>query len=349
MVNFDDMTLEELQKLLRVNTKNPDEVKRIQEISGLTGKSIDGIWGKQTSKAWNNFLDKNQSDIEQAISDEQKYQNAIARGQNSPAVVDLVDFSNQLDEQQQARDEQQQARDAKIAQLEQQIAQVKERIARNKRALSGKSYEDVNNQIAALEMKKINSQDPSMIWRWQQQRQDTKNANDVVKKNTANKFVNEVEALTKTSISPDYAEQVQQLRNVRNKIAEGKTLGYDVSGLEEMEKAIQAKVDKTYGNIESVKTIRNKLKNLDQQLADKTITAEQYTAGVNMLKGADFDDDELRNELDTKSMLGNKKGVDAGNAAIEKKAKELAEKDGEDWNELSATAKANYRKKAGGK
>lgn len=208
----------------------------------------------------------------------------------------------------------------KIAQLEQQIALVKERIARNERALTGKSYEDVNNKIAALEMKKINSQDPSMIWRWQQQRQDTKNANDVVKKNTANKFVNEVEALTKTSISPDYAEQVQQLRNVRNKIAEGKTLGYDVSGLEEMEKAIQAKVDKTYGNIEAVKTIRNKLKNLDQQLADKTITAEQYTAGVNMLKGADFDDDELRNELNTKSMLGSKKGADAGKAAAKKKA-----------------------------
>ena len=314
MVNFDDMTLEELQKLLKVNTKNPDEVKRIQELSGLTGKAVDGIWGKQTSKAWNNFLDKNQSDIEQAIHDEQNFQNAIARGQNSPAVVDLVDFSNQLDEQQQARD-------AKIAQLEQQIAQVKERIARNKRALSGKSYEDVNNQIAALEMKKINSQDPSMIWRWQQQRQDTKNANDVVKKNTANKFVNEVEALTKTSISPDYAEQVQQLRNVRNKIAEGKTLGYDVSGLEEMEKAIQAKVDKTYGNIEAVKTIKNKLKNLDQQLADKTITPEQYTAGVNMLKGADFDDDELRNELNTKFMLGRKKGADAVKAAAKKKSR----------------------------
>ncbi len=209
--------------------------------------------------------------------------------------------------------------DAKIAQLEQQIALVKERIARNERALSGKSYEDVNNKLAALEMKKINSQDPSMIWRWQQQRQDTKNANDVVKKNTANKFVNEVEALTKTSISPDYAEQVQQLRNVRNKIAEGKTLGYDVSGLEEMEKAIQAKVDETYGNIEAVKTIRNKLKNLDQQLADKTITAKQYTAEVNMLKSADFDDDELSAELNTKSMLGSKKGADAAKAAAKKK------------------------------
>lgn len=211
--------------------------------------------------------------------------------------------------------------DAKIAQLEQQIAQVKERIARNERALSGKSYEDVNNRLAALEMKKINSQDPSMIWRWQQQRQDTMNANEQVKSNAANKFINEVEALTKTSISPDYAEQVQLLSNVRNKIAEGKTLGYDVSALEEMEKAIQAKVDETYGNIEAVKTIRNKLKNLDQQLSDKTITSEQYTAGVNMLKGADFDDEELRNELNTKSMLGRKKSSDAAKAAAKKKSR----------------------------
>lgn len=313
MVNFDDMTLEELQKLLNVNTKNPEQVKRIQQMSGLTGKAVDGIWGKQTSKAWNNFLDKNQSDIEQAIHDEQNYQNAIARGQTSPAVEDLVSFSNQLDQQNQARN-------TKIAQLEQQIAQVKERIARNERALSGKSYEDVNNKLAALEMKKINSQDPTMLWRWQNQRQDTLKANEQVKSNTANKFVNEVEALLKTSISPDYEEQVQLLTNVRNKIAEGKTLGYNVSGLEEMEKAIQAKIDDTYRNIEAVKTIRNKLKNLDQQLADKTITAEQYTAEVNMLKSADFDDDELSAELNTKSMLGSKKAVGAGKAAAKKKA-----------------------------
>lgn len=209
--------------------------------------------------------------------------------------------------------------ESKISQLEQQIAQVKARIARNERALSGKSYEDVNNKLAALEMKKINSQDPTMLWRWQNQRQDTLKANEQVKSNTANKFVNEAEALLKTSISPDYEEQVQLLTNVRNKIAEGKTLGYDVSGLEEMENKIQDKVGKTQRNIEAVKTIRNKLKNLDQQLADKTITAEQYTAGVNMLKSADFDDDELSAELNTKSMLGSKKGADAAKAAAKKK------------------------------
>lgn len=224
----------------------------------------------------------------------------------SPENITVSDYSGEFE--------------AKISQLEQQIALVKARIARNERALSSKSYEDVNNKLAALEMKKINSQDPTMLWRWQNQRQDTMKANEQVKSNTANKFVNEAEALLKTSISPDYEEQVQLLTNVRNKIAEGKTLGYDVSGLEEMENKIQDKVGKTQRNIEAVKTIRNKLKNLDQQLADKTITAEQYTAGVNMLKSADFDDDELSAELNTKSMLGSKKAVGAGKAAAKKKA-----------------------------
>lgn len=224
MVNFDDMTLEELQKLLSVNTKNPDEVKRIQEISGLTGKNVDGIWGNQTTKAWNNFLDKNQSDIEQAIHDEQNFQNAIARGQSSPAVEDLVNFSNQLDEQQQARN-------AKIAQLEQQIAQVKERIARNERALSGKSYEDVNNQLAALEMKKINSQDPTMLWRWQNQRQDTIKANATTKTNAAEQFKNKVNMWKRTKPSNTTAGLEQQISNINAAILEGDNIGADVSKL----------------------------------------------------------------------------------------------------------------------
>jgi hypothetical protein len=248
-------------------------------------------------------------------------------------------------------------RERKIEQLEQQIAMVKDRIARNERTLNNKSFEDVNNKLADLEMSKIGfrlnkpsvNQDPTSFWRWNMQRQDTQKANDQLKANSANKFVNEAEALTKTTISPEYAEQVQQLRNVRNKIAEGKTLGYDVSGLEDLEKRIQAEVDKTYGNIEKVKNVKNTLKNLEQQLADKTITPEQFTDGINALMNEDFDDDDLRRELNTKSMLGNKKGIDTANAAIEKKARELAEQDGEDWNDLSATAKANYRKKAGGK
>lgn len=224
MVNFDDMTLEELQQLLNVNTKNPNEVKRIQEISGLTGKAVDGIWGKQTSKAWNNFLDKNQSDIEQAIHDEQKFQNALSNGQKSPAVEDIVSYSEQLDEQNSYRN-------AKIAQLEQQIAQVKERIARNERALSGKSYEDVNNKLAALEMKKINSQDPSMIWRWQQQRQDTLKANANTKTNAAEQFKNKVNMWKRMPPSKTTEGLEQQISNINAAILEGDNIGADVSEL----------------------------------------------------------------------------------------------------------------------
>ena len=218
----------------------------------------------------------------------------------------------------------------KIAQLEQQIAMVKERIARNERTSNNKSFDDVNNKLADLEMSKIGfrlnkpsvNQDPTSFWRWNMQRQDTQKANDQLKSNSAIKFMNEAKALTDTSISPEYAEQVQQLRNVRAKIAEGKTLGYDVSGLEDLEKALQAEVDKTYGNIEKVKKVKNTLKNLDQQLADKTITPEQYTAGINALMNEDFEDDALSKDLITKSKLGRKKGADASNAAAKKKTAE---------------------------
>lgn len=224
MVNFDDMTLEELQKLLNIQTKNPDEVKSIQELAGLTGKAVDGIWGPQTSNAYNKFYKENQSDIEQAISDEQKYQNAIARGQNSPAVVDLVGYSNQ-------RDEQRQARNSKISQLEQQIAFVKERIARNERTLTGKSYDDVNNKLAALEMKKINSQDPTTLWRWQNLRQDTMNANAAVSSNAAEQFKHKVNMWNRTKPSNTTEGIEQQISNINAAILEGDNIGADVSEL----------------------------------------------------------------------------------------------------------------------
>lgn len=122
--------------------------------------------------------------------------------------------------------------DAKISQLEQQIAQVKERIARNERTLSGKSYEDVNNKLAALEMKKINSQDPTMIWRWQQQRQDTNNANANVKSNEAAKFANTVDMWVNTRPAPTTEGIMQQISNINSAIRDGKNAGADVSRLQ---------------------------------------------------------------------------------------------------------------------
>ena len=121
--------------------------------------------------------------------------------------------------------------ESKIAQLEQQIAQVKERINRNERALTGKSYEDVNNKLAALEMRKINSSDPTTLWRWQQQRQDTKDANANTKANAAEQFKNKVNMWKRMPPSKTTEGLEQQISNINSVILEGDNIGADVSEL----------------------------------------------------------------------------------------------------------------------
>lgn len=136
-------------------------------------------------------------------------------------------------------------RNAKIAQLEQQIAMVKERIARNERALTGKSYEDANNQIAALEMRKINSSDPTTLWRWQQQRQDTKEANANTKANAAAQFANTVKMWMTTKLPEGTAAREQMISNLNASIRDGRNAGADVSDL----LTLKAKWEKqTYSN-----------------------------------------------------------------------------------------------------
>ena len=136
-------------------------------------------------------------------------------------------------------------RNTKIAQLEQQIAMVKERIARNERALTGKSYDDVNNQIAALEMRKINSSDPTTLWRWQQQRQDTKDANANTKAKAAEQFANTVNMWKNTRLPEGTAAREQMISNLNAAIRDGRNVGGDVSDL----LALKAEWEKqTYGN-----------------------------------------------------------------------------------------------------
>lgn len=115
---------------------------------------------------------------------------------------------------------------AKIVQLESQIAMVKERIARNERALSGKSYEDANNQIAALEMRKINSQDPTSFWRWQQQRQDTKDANASQDAKTSAAWQKDANYVMSAEYdNSNDASMVQAQNNIRKMIEEGRLIG----------------------------------------------------------------------------------------------------------------------------
>lgn len=306
MNNFDDMTLEELQQLLQINTKDPEQVKRIQQLAGLTGNSVDGIWGKQTNKAWNKYMDANQSEIEDNIAELQAHQNAMRSGQTNPAVVDVVGYSNKLDEQQQARN-------AKIAQLEQQIAMVEERIARNERALTGKSYEDANNRIAALEMKKINSSDPSSFWRWNIARQDTKDSYEKQNQNTLNKWANSANALLKQDINPyNFEDMRYQLKSVREMIANGQTVGVSDSQLApllEREKELDERVKGVYEAADREKNRKTKMNELDKRLSNKTIKVDEYNLEIQkLMEEAEADDDtEMLETLRTKLQFGKKK------------------------------------------
>ena len=141
----------------------------------------------------------------------------VSRPDLSPEKMEVSDYSGE--------------RNAKIAQLESQIAMVKERIARNERALTGKSYDDANNKIAALEMRKINSSDPTTLWRWQQQRQDTMNANANTRANAAAQFANTVDMWVNTRPAPTTEGIAQQISNINSAIRDGKNAGADVSRL----------------------------------------------------------------------------------------------------------------------
>lgn len=154
-------------------------------------------------------------------------------------------------------------RNAKIAQLESQIAMVKERIARNERALTGKSYDDANNKIAALEMRKINSSDPTTLWRWQQQRQDTKEANVNTKANAAAQFANTVDMWVNTRPAPTTEGIAQQISNINSAIRDGKNVGADVSRLHTKKEELEALI---YGNdTQSVDTNDKYLKGTDTE------------------------------------------------------------------------------------
>lgn len=304
MVNLDDMTLEELRQLAltgaNVDKKDPNAVRRLQELSGLTGKDVDGILGPKTVNAWNKFGE----DISQAENDEQRFQDAMARGQKSPAVEDILGYSNE--------------RDKKINALQSQIEMVKERIARNKRTLF--DNKGVTERVANMEFKKINSSDPSTLWRWNVGQQDMKEANEQVKQGSANKYSNEVEALLNKSIPDNSGEQTQLLDQLRDKIAEGKTLGQDVSSLEK-------RVDELTKEDRTVKEVKSVMNYLDTQLRNGTISNADYIEGIKDLLKKDFHNFDLRLLLESKSSLGAKKISSGKKAAQKDKDRKDKEKD----------------------
>lgn len=227
-------------------------------------------------------------------------------------------------------------RGAKIRQLESQIAMVKERIERNKRALVGKSYEDVNKKLAQLEMKKIGMRlnhnnantDPTSLWRWNQGRLDTKEANANVNKNSANKFANTVSMYANRRYPVDRmgTQQIQyEINNIEGAIRDGLNANADVSKLyevrEELYKALNGEPNKYQTN---------------------QANTNEYSGSVSERTSASFDDfynqkhssQEWYNYLKTTQGLTNEqinKGKEAMRAAVKSEKDKKKENAFKEW------------------
>lgn len=336
-----------------IDKKNKDVIKRGQEILGFTGNDVDGIAGNATRDAYNTqMLEADQyyapTKKSQFIPNEntnqlyQDFNDAQVYGFNKDEAV------NELN---------QEIYNEQVSKLESQIAQVEERIARNKRALVGKSYEDVNNKLAQLEMDKIgfrfNGQptntDPTSFWRWNQARVDTNKANDLRNAEAKNKFGNEISKWENRQFDPNMTamEVRQEIKNIENAIQEGKNIGVDVSRLENVRQGL---LDRISGKGTTA-------------AEDWNGEFETFMTGVNngvytkeeIDNFAKENEDRMTIAQNTKlydaSLKTGKKEDNKAKANLEKKAKELFQKErpSEDWDDVSETTKKKYRDRARGK
>lgn len=216
----------------------------------------------------------------------------VSRPDLSPENMSVSDYSGEFD--------------AKIAQLEQQIAQVKERIARNERALTGKSYEDVNNKLAALEMKKINSSDPTTLWRWNQGRLDTMKANASQDAKTSAAWQKDANYVMSAEYdNSNDASMVQAQNNIRKMIEEGRLIGKSTKELAPL-----------YNKLTEIQNDRNNLSVTTRK--DTIIKDIQTTISEGALTTAANDIDEAY-----KAGLINERDVEKLNIRLNEKANQV--------------------------
>lgn len=121
-------------------------------------------------------------------------------------------------------------RQARIEEIKAKIQLVQNRLAENLYKLE--NFTGSTGDIAALEAQKISSQDPTMLWRWQNQREDTARANERAASKAGENWRNTESMYLDEPMSNSLAGLEQQIRNMRMAIRDGKNYGWDTSALE---------------------------------------------------------------------------------------------------------------------
>ena len=144
------------------------------------------------------------------------------------------------------------AREKKIGELESQISALEQSIAEKTAQLQ--NWTGNADKIAAIEASKINSQDPTMIWRWNEARKDadrqaelnriaSKSIEQLDNTTAQQKFQNTVDMLVNQRLDNSQEGREQQLKNIDAAIRDGRNINADVSRLIERKKYIEDKLD----------------------------------------------------------------------------------------------------------
>lgn len=145
------------------------------------------------------------------------------------------------------------------AQKEQRINHIRSEIASLQQSIAEKTAKLQNwtgnaDKIAAIEASKINSSDPTMVWRWNEARKDaerqaelnriaSKTRDQLDNKTAQEKFQNTVDMLVGQRLDNSVEGREQQLKNIDAAIRDGRNINADVSRLLERKKQIEDKLD----------------------------------------------------------------------------------------------------------
>lgn len=146
----------------------------------------------------------------------------------------------------------QMAREQKIGELESQITALEQSIAEKTAQLQ--NWTGNADKIAAIEASKINSSDPTMVWRWNEARKDaerqaelnriaSKSREEVDNTMAQQKFKNHVDMLLSQRLDNSEEGREHQLKDIDAAIRDGRNINADVSKLIERKKYIEDKLD----------------------------------------------------------------------------------------------------------
>lgn len=354
------MKLEELKEIMRTDPERYQYIMRSAQAGGaLSGGTFQG----RTDRVYDSdeFDDSDNyqygSYLTPKIASEQMKGYKPTNNGRGPAAMDFNNYDNHpeqeplSEEEWNAPTEEEIAKTKRIETIKSMIADAEKRIAENTAALRDSNYEDVNNKLAKLELDKIgfrfNGQqtntDPTSFWRWNQARQDTKEANDLRKNEAIKKFDNEIYKWEHREFFKNMTAQEvwQEIKNIENAIQEGKNIGADVSRLEKVRQSLFDRIsDKGTTPIEDwngkFETYLVEVQNGLHTSEEIENYAEEHK---NDLTYAQY------NKLRDAAIKAKKKEDDKDKATLEEKAKALFKKErpNEDWDDVSEATKKKYR------